>query len=413
MGSGAYIMSWDSLGFSDFPFRSEPISNDTLELFVGHNKDTQICSEVLKNKDVILVVEGARGVGTTSFGNYLRFNAQKLKSYFTPTNEIRVEPNWLLETLLAAIVSNIVRELELTIPKHILKDKRFIEAKALSQRISEVYKSFGLSAFSVGASYGENVGISQPTIVPAPVIGHHLEDLAKLIVDLEYKNGILIQLNNLDLGEIHTEAHLKYILNALRDYMQTKNISWLLVGDVGIRPFIASKVDRVDDIISHETFIKPLPKKDYQMLIKKRIAFYKKNKNAIFPVAEEVFEYLYDITDGRLRYIFGLLNRIVSRLCAGNLINIVTMDIAKPLITELAKSRIKTNDLTDSEEIVLKALVKLKKASVKVIIEATGKNRVFVSRSLGRFLKLQLASSSKKGTLHIYEPSLDAKIAYS
>ncbi|MCL5260935.1 MAG: hypothetical protein M1561_04565 [Gammaproteobacteria bacterium] len=368
---------------------------------------------MLKNKDVIIVVEGARGVGTTSFGNYLRFNAQKTKRYFTPTNEIRIEPNWLLETLLAAIISNIVRELELNITGNVLKDKRFIEAKALSKRISEVYKSFGLSAFSVGASYGENVGISQPTIVPAPVIGHHLEDLAKLITDLGYKNGILIQLNNLDLGAIHTEAHLKYTLNSLRDYMQTRNVSWLLVGDTGIRSFIASKVDRVDDIIGHEAFINPLSKKDYQLLIERRMNFYKKNKNAAFPVTKEVFEYLYDVTEGRLRYVFGLLSRMVSRLCIGNLINTITIDIAKPLITELAKSRIKTNDLTDAEEVVLKALVKLKKSSVKGLIKASGKNRVFVSRALGKFLKLELVSSVKKGTLHIYEPSLDAKIAYN
>lgn len=406
-------MSWESLGFSDFPFRSEPISGDTLELFVGHKNDIQICSDLLKNKDIIIVVEGARGVGTTSFSNYLRFTSQKTKNYFTPANEIRVEPNWLLETLLAAIVSNVVRELELTIPSKAHKDKRFIEAKALSQRISEVYKSFGLSVFSLGANYGENVGLSQPTIVPAPVIGHHLEDLANLVVDFGYKNGILIQLNNLDLGSIHSETYLKYILNSLRDYMQTRNVSWLLVGDVGIRSFIASKVDRVDDIISHETFIGPLSKKDYQLLIEKRILFYSKNKNAVFPVAKEVFEYLYDVTEGRLRYIFGLLSRLVSRLCIGHLINMITMDVAKPLIAELAKSRLKINDLTNAEETVLKSLVKLKKASVKELIEATGKNRVFISRALSKFSKLGLVFSARKGVLHVYEPALDAKIAYS
>lgn len=405
-------MPWDSLGFSDFPFRTDPISSDTLELFVGHNKEIKVCLELLKSRDVIMVIEGARGVGTTSFSNYLRFNAQKAKNYLTPTNEIRVEPNWLLETLLAAIVSNIVREFELSMSSNACKDKRFTEAKALSQRISETYKSFGLSAFGLGGNYGENGNISQPIILPAPVIGHHLEDLANLAVDFGYKNGILVQLNNLDIDAIHTETHLKYILNALRDYMQTRNVSWLLVGDVGIRPFIASKVDRVDDIISYETFINPLSKKDYRLLIEKRINFYKKNKNAVFPVTPEVFEYLYDVTEGRLRYIFGLLNRIVSRLRIGYLINMATLDVVKPLVIELARSRIKAKELTDAEEGILKMLVNLNTTSVKHLVESSNKNRAFVSRALGKFLTLGLVSSSKKGALRIYTPSLDTKIAY-
>ncbi len=313
-------MSWDSLGFSDCPFKTEAISSDTLELFVGHKKEVRTCSNLLKGREVILVIEGARGVGTTSFGNYMRFNSQKIKEYFTPRNEIRVEPNWLLETLLAAIVSNIVRELELKTLKYIAKDKRFIEAKALSQRISETYRSFGISALGIGASYGADVGISQPIIVPSTVLGHHLEDLAGLTLELGYKNGLLVQLNNLDIGAVHLGDYLKYILNALRDYMQTRNTSWFLVGDVGIRAFIASKVDRVDDIISHEVFIKSLSKKDYYNLIAKRINFYRSNENAISPIADEVFDYLYDITSGRLRYIFGLVNRLITSLHVGDLI---------------------------------------------------------------------------------------------
>jgi len=57
-------------------------------------------------------------------------------------------------------------------------------------------------------------------------------------------------------------------------------------------------------------------------------------------------------------------------------------------------------------------LVNLKLASVKQLAESSDKNRAFISRALGKFLKLGLVSSSKKGTLHIYIPLLDAKIAY-
>jgi len=405
-------MSWEALGFSGCPFKTEAITTDTLELFVGHKKEVKICKSTLEDKDVILVVEGARGVGTTSFANYLRFNAHKAKTYFTPKNEIRIEPNWQLETLLAAIISNIVRELELADQNHTAKDKRFIEAKALSQRISDTYRSFGISAFGSGVNYGQSGSVSQPIVVPSTVLGHHLEDLSSLVIDLGYKNGILIQLNNLDVGAIHTEDYLKYILNALRDYMQTRNTSWFLVGDVGIKSFIARKVDRVDDIISYETLINPLSKKDYKSLIDKRVAFYRTSKNTVLPIQQEVFEYLYDITEGRLRYVFDLLQRLMKRLHVGDLINTITLDVAKPMIAESAQTRIKAHELTHSEEMTLKQLVELKESSVKQLAETTKKNRAFVSRALSKFLKLELVSTKKKGTLRIYIPSLDAKIAY-
>lgn len=48
-------------------------------------------------------------------------------------------------------------------------------------------------------------------IVPSSVLGHHLEDLAALIQSAEYKYGTIVQLNNLDVGTIHNEDHLKYL----------------------------------------------------------------------------------------------------------------------------------------------------------------------------------------------------------
>ena len=60
----------------------------------------------------------------------------------------------------------------------------------------------------------KNAGIaSQPVIVPAATLGYHLEDLASLIQSLGYEFGILLQLNNLDVGAIHEVKHLKYLFN--------------------------------------------------------------------------------------------------------------------------------------------------------------------------------------------------------
>ena len=294
-------MQWDALGFSDNPFNTDPIRQATLDLYVGRDKSVAICKNVLAEKNVLLIVEGARGIGTTSFGNYLRFNSQAQKKYFTPSNEIRVGAGWNIETLLAVVVGNIVRELDIFQSELVANNKKFQDAKALTMRIAETYRSFGIDALGFGLSYGKNAGIaSQPSIVPAAILGHHLEDLAKLVQSLGYEFGILLQLNNLDVGAIHEAKHLKYLFNELRDYIQTDLVSWMLVGDVGLRRFIAQQVDRLDDIVSYEVKIDALSEQEFLNLINQRVSFYKTHKNAEMPIDQTGFLHLFKITKGRL-----------------------------------------------------------------------------------------------------------------
>lgn len=407
-------MQWDSLGFKENPFSRDPITQETLTLYTGQPAKIASCKNILREKKVLIVIEGARGVGTTSFANFLRFHEQQAKHYFTPRNEIRVEPNWSLETLLSVIIANIVREIDLFQPAKMAKDKRFLDAKALSLRISEAYRSFGVTAFGFGVDYGKSAGInSVPTIVPSSVLGHHLEDLSTLIQSNGYKHGVLLQLNNLDIGAIHSEDHLRYLFNVMRDYFQTAGFSWMLVGDVGLRQFIAQKVDRLDDIISFEVEISPLTQKEFMELIDKRIQFYRTNERVFLPIEKEVFIYLYDTTNGRLRYIFGLLNRLLNTLAVGSLTDRVTLDIAKPMIIQLARDRLTREKIAPVEEEVVRVLVKLGTAHVTQLAREANKSVNHVSNILSKLTTLKIVDSHKEGKNRVYRPVLDAKIAYS
>jgi len=224
---------------------------------------------------------------------------------------------------------------------------------------------------------------------------------------------MLIQLNNLDIGAIHTEEHMQYLFNALRDYIQTDGISWLLVGDIGLRRFIAQEVDRLDDIVSYEIEIGSLTKDEYRNLIQKRVEFYRSNPHAILPIDEEVFVYLFDITKGRLRYIFGLLQRLANDLGVGDLTDKITLEIAKPMITELARDRVSRNNLSQGEEEVLVTLVALNKASVTEIKKKLGKSLPYISKILAKLLKYRLVTAQKIGKAKFYAPVIDAVIAYS
>jgi DNA-binding transcriptional ArsR family regulator len=405
-------MQWELLGYKDYPFSIHPIEMDTLELFTGHHKEIQICQNILDDNNVRIVIEGARGVGTTSFANFLKFSCQERKTYLAPRDEVSVEKNWNLETLLTAIISTIVREIEITHGSEIKKNRVFIAAKALSYRLSEAYNNFGVTAFSFGGSYGKTNVITQPSFIPATTLKHHLEDLAKLLVKIGYKNGVLVQLNNLDINAIHTEEHLEYLFNAARDYLQIANISWLLVGDIGLRSFISRKVDRLDDIISEGISIKPLTKTVYHELIQKRLKFYQSKKDVKFPLEKNTFDYLYDITNGRLRYIFGLIYSVLNRLQTGKLVQKISLQLAKDTILALAKERLQQYELTKFEYELLQILVKQGATNVNNLVKTTEKHQGFVSKTLSRLLEHKLVIVRPEGKQRIYAPSLSAKIAF-
>jgi len=406
-------MYWQTLGFKDDPLKTAPITDETLELYTGHANEIKACKNVLTSSNIRIVIEGARGIGTTSFGNYLRFTAQRNKQYFTPKNEIKVDQGWRLETLLAVIVANIVRELELYAKdSSIVKDNRFKNAKAISSRIAESYRSFGVEALGVGLNYGKNAGIvTQPIIVPAPTLGHHVEDLVNLLREHGYKKGILLQLNNLDIGEVHPEAEMKYLFNALRDYTQIEGTNWLFVGDVGLRKFIAQQVDRLDDIISYEVKINPLSKDEFAEMLLKRFEYYKTSPTAKVPIDMQVFTYLYQITSGRLRYIFGLISRLMNSL--GDLTDKITIELAKPMLIQLAKDRVARSDITGAEEIALKFVVNLPKPTPSTVATAMNKSQQYVGRLITSLQNKQLITIKKTGNNRLYTPSLDATIAYS
>lgn len=410
-------MDWQALGFKDDPLDTSPIRQNTRKLYVGHDEKVRVCSNVLSGKNVNLVIEGTRGVGTTSFANLMRFNAQEKKTYFTPTKEIRVEAGWSIETLFAAIISNVVRGIELIFEKEVKNNPGFQEAKAISNRIAETYRSFGAQAgaygFSGGVSYSKSPGIiSQPMIVPSNVLGDHLEELAKITKQLGFKHGLLIQLNNLDIGIIHDEAHLKYLFNSLRDYMQTEGMSWILVGDVGLRSFIAQEVDRLDDIISHEVVIEPLSETEFKNLVTKRVEYYREGPQVQLPIDWEVLLYLYKLTKGRLRYIFGLLSRMLRVLHIGDLADVISLESAKPLIDQLIKERLIKKEITPVQEAVLVMLANQESCTTTQLAKTLQKSASQISHALKYLEEQRLLKRIKKGKIVYVKPVFDVVIAY-
>ena len=112
-------------------------------------------------------------------------------------------------------------------------------------------------------------------------------------------------------------------------------------------------------------------------------------------------DYLYDLTDGRLRYIFGLIYSLLNRVQIGKLVQNVSLDLARDTITHLAKERLSQFMLSKSAIDVVRFLVAEGESNVVTIVSATGKNRTFVSKIMSDLLDKKCVHVRKEGKQRI------------
>ena len=206
---------------------------------------------------------------------------------------------------------------------------------------------------------------------------------------------------------------MKYLLNALRDYTQIEGSNWVFVGDKGLRKFIAQHVDRLDDIISYEVTLNPIAVDDLPEMITRRVNFFKESSKVEFPIDNDVFIYLYNITQGRLRYIFGLISRLLNRLHVGNLTDKITLDLAKPTLMALGRDRVKRADITTNEENILSYLVDNYPMTASQLANTVAKSSQYVGRIMANLVEKKLVSVQRDGRDKFYYPAIDAVIAYT
>lgn len=120
-----------------------------------------------------------------------------------------------------------------------------------------------------------------------------------------------------------------------------------------------------------------------------------------------------DPTNGRLRYIFGLVSRLFNVLQLGTLNDRITLDLAKPAVINYAKERIGRFHLTANEELVLQYVVKQKSVQVGELASILAKKDSYISTILAQLQNYRLVGYKKEWRNHYYYPCVDAAIAYS
>ena len=147
-------------------------------------------------------------------------------------------------------------------------------------------------------------------------------------------------------------------------------------------------------------------------MIERRVNFFRESSKVDLPVDREVFTYLYHITQGRLRYIFGLTSRLLNSLHVGNLTDRITLSLAKPMLIALGRDRVMRADITINEEQILRYLVDNFPMTATQMAKTMEKSSQYVGRVMASLLEKNLVSIRRDGRDKLYRPVIDAIIAY-
>lgn len=401
-------------GLKENPYTTSPIRRDNLSLFVGRREQRKLCISGLSNKGIV-VIEGDRGVGTTSLGNFVRFSCHEEYAYFTPDSEISVSPGWNSEILLANVLSTLVWSIEEYNPetKH---NSEFLEIKRATHQVRETFRNVSLQLSVLGTGAGGGAGkqaiVTTPSLYPVTTLTQYLRQISQIVQKMDSRRDIIIQLDNIDLVTIFSSSQLKFFLNDIRDILQIEGFSWILVGDTGLRNFIASEVDRLDDIVTLEVYVEPLILKEVFEAITRRVKAYSFHEVAKTPLTNELVKILYNVSGGRIRQIFGIASRLLHLTEDNPLIDKIDIEIAKPILRKVIEDRIRHYSISHKERIVLESLIVSEPQNPNNLAKVLRMPRSNVSRALAHLREARLVSFEKSGREHKYEPLPEVKIAY-
>lgn len=327
-------MQYEHIGFRQNPFQPQAITAQNLNLYTGHCAKQLALDNALHGNTIVIIENEKSGLGSTSFGNFRRFTLHNEKRYFTPNSEIRVEPHWQAATLISAVLGNIISTLELQPHYHkiVANEAAFIETRSLVKQVTDTHRAGGANLLGVGASYDQSTSASQPPIICTQLLQPYFEGIVRLIQQIGFKHGVLIQLNNLNVGSVHQPHDLARLFHVMRDYFLTPGTSWFLIGDQPLRQFTQEHVERLAYCVAHETRLTPLTDEDFLTLIKRRIEHYRIDPHTELPVDPTVLLSLYHIAEGRMCRTFLLLDQLLSTVQIGVLCDYVTPALAAPFI---------------------------------------------------------------------------------
>jgi len=385
-----YKNIWELYGLKTNPFFTNPLllfggDIDIKLAFIGREYEVKRLQNLISNNiSGRVIVAGDVGVGKTTFVNFVRSSVPD-KVFFTHLKEIAVQPEWdgidfILNTL-SAIYTTIKLRLDIN-PKFI--DEEILKKLELLVDIVERKNySISLNIGVIGGGYGSNTNISIPSLT-IHSLQVFFEDLIRELKKVGYK-GVVLHYNNLEIIE---EPKLIKLFNSIRDFIQTKEVLFIFIGDLGV-PRIISKIKRVESIMSESPIIlENLSITELKQLLDKRIQYLNiSGLDSIKPYEDEIITKLYQLYNGNLRSILNSLSTAFNELVIDNRPTIMNSEILINTLSNTAKKRW-LDKITDTEKEALFLILNSGEITNKEIAQSLKKQKQNISKITNRLLDI-------------------------
>jgi DNA-binding transcriptional ArsR family regulator len=197
-------------------------------------------------------------------------------------------------------------------------------------------------------------------------------------------------------------ASLSAFFEEVRDVLQTPNVYFVFVGYTGMFQQIIVPQERVRSIFfGRSIHLPPLSREEVHQAIHRRYRLLAAQpKRWIPPVDDLVIDYLYEVFQGRIRFIMDAITTLVTQLPDG-MTGTLDTEAAQALLAQLTWERVQSV-LTEAELAVLRAAVREMRFTNSSLVKATGKGKQNVVKYINRFLELHLIHPAERRGRNVY-----------
>jgi hypothetical protein len=302
---------WEPFGLSGNPFfQSELSPGDPLHpvsLFVGRDAELERVRRRLSTDTATrTIIEGAPGVGKTSFVNRLKSDLARsgIATYDRP---VRIESRSTRSSFVADVLRTLLR-IRLGLG---MGNGSGIWARTV--RLLEGEDLMGGSVSLMGVGGGFSRSFAAPQAPPDSLyehLGAALEELSR-----ELDAPVVLHVNNLEALTLErTEAAATLLLD-LRDYLLLPGAHWVFVGASGIEDGIFRAHPQVSGIFPQALALEPLPPAAVERLLGLRYRHLKiRGQTVTPPIDPAEAATLYALYQGDLRNFLRLLTEAAEAL---------------------------------------------------------------------------------------------------
>lgn len=416
---------WERFGFRDNPYDTRALSFSERALlpiakaFIGRDRasnESRVITNFFRNPGGgRVVVEGAVGVGKTTFVNYHRFlwEHEAKERLLTPSSEISVYSTWTAQAFVMSVLGSLVGRFL------VLKGKEWVHSHDLLSEVAaltHVYIERSLrwsgSVNVLGTGVGGSGASERTTNVPdvgMPQLTAYLEEIASIAYAEDFF-GITLHFDNMELLMQTDPEALGRFFDEIRDVLQTPGYYFVFVAPAGFFQTVIAPRERVRSIFFGQPIVVP-PLSEHEVLevLQRRYELLATETDRwVSPVSDQLVVHLYHLFRGKIRFVMDAIQNIVSYVPEG-LPGTISDDMALEILSALAHERA-TQLLTPTERDVLVAAAGVEEFTNAALTGLTQKQKQHIATYIEKFAKLGLVRRLRQeGNEIFFEVSADMR----